>query len=1327
VAVSNELVRPDTEDDFEAMCHQLYSHIWRDSTCVRVGRGGQAQFGVDILGNDGNRPVGVQCKHFNKKKFTLGVVTGDVDEADKAGLKIDLLIFATTAPSDSSVVRYVVELSETRRKQGKFAVSVHFWSDICGHIRMQPEVGRAFIPNFPGGTVLSIKEDTATTLSVIRETQVSSETFHTETTEQLKELVRLVQARQPATTAPDANGTEADPGVVASLDFVRDRLNEGKSQDARMLLEQLGDPDRFRDVFSRFRWHSNRAAVDLIEGDYEQAAERYLRAFELAPENEKANANRVHAHFLLGEFGAAQSACDEGLSKYPGSSLLWALRLHVLSELGQLDPEAELPEALRNSDDMLFARARLCSRRGDLLGSLDFLRRSMAAGPDSIELQRFFLADALSWASIEPVAALHGQIGKAQRAALCDAVARFEPIENKLASIQADHVSLELTNNLALALQLLGDKDRARAVAKQALPRHPLSEGLLRIRLQHLDELGDVAAIRTLTDARLAELPPSALALLAEIFANRGDVTLYSSVMSVVEAKFQEPDKLRQLRVLAFHAQWCAGQRPEAVDATRAYVQKYPAHVLGRVMMGHMLRRSGDRAGAIAQAKACLDHLPSTGASLEILQVAELFYALRQFGDAARLLGHLVIAPGRDEVTYKLLFSLVSADQRQRAQLLLDRLAPDVRQALEVRRVEIDLARRKGDWSHMGDLLAIDVAGEPTNASFAVDYAGALLRAGKADQFKAFVDGDPRFANAEIDDEIEFAKYQVHAGLSERATMRMIELFRQYPSDAKVAGYLLIQMLMSTNRSLVEPPDVVGPGVAVHLQGAIESWWVVIDNAVRTGQSWPEIVTPSGEVARGLRGKRLGEVAQVRRGLGEQEARVIELGTLMGFAAHKAQELIASSASPHGPIWSVRIIDDAGHADIETLLRVGKERRERVEVALGLYKQHPIPLCTLAHVLGVEIDALLLDWPYNEASLFVGFGSHEELDASLGVVRTPGLRYVVDLLTIIEMVRHKAVESFIRLLGRPLVPQTVRESLVRSLHLADSSVAKSSAVVSETDGRLVYTPVPPSYHQIRAKLLRRVLEKIDGQCELTPVMGPQVVSEEHRILGDVLDRATHDVVYLCLERDAVLLSEDGALRLLTASVGVRASVGLQAVLMEACDRGSYSRDAYADTIARKLAAGHDFVSIRAQDLTSLAERNPHKVSLAVMAALETFRRPTLDIQSGAMVGSAFLHDAAERLPPKIVGTYARRVHEVLIHGRPGLAPEITRGLARMLQAQPLYGRGGRRIAKAHRRLFGDLLLRASRERATSKRREGIDTLEGEGEGAEARNGPVLAQ
>ena len=104
MAVSNELAKPETVEDFELMCQQLYRSQWQDSTCVRVGRGGQTQFGVDILGHDGTRAVGVQCKHYNKTPFTLAVVTNDVEAADRASLPIGLLIFATTASSNSGVI-----------------------------------------------------------------------------------------------------------------------------------------------------------------------------------------------------------------------------------------------------------------------------------------------------------------------------------------------------------------------------------------------------------------------------------------------------------------------------------------------------------------------------------------------------------------------------------------------------------------------------------------------------------------------------------------------------------------------------------------------------------------------------------------------------------------------------------------------------------------------------------------------------------------------------------------------------------------------------------------------------------------------------------------------------------------------------------------------------------------------------------------------------------------------------------------------------------------------------------------------------------------------
>ncbi|MDE2204343.1 MAG: restriction endonuclease, partial [Burkholderiaceae bacterium] len=136
MAVTNELAFPETEDLFEEMCFNLYRMEWKDLGCTRLGGTGQGQFGLDIIGTHGAQQVGVQCKHYVKKAFTLGTVEADVQKADDAGIVIDHLIFATTAANKSDLVLKVRELSNARKKAGKFTVSVAFWQELSGMLRL---------------------------------------------------------------------------------------------------------------------------------------------------------------------------------------------------------------------------------------------------------------------------------------------------------------------------------------------------------------------------------------------------------------------------------------------------------------------------------------------------------------------------------------------------------------------------------------------------------------------------------------------------------------------------------------------------------------------------------------------------------------------------------------------------------------------------------------------------------------------------------------------------------------------------------------------------------------------------------------------------------------------------------------------------------------------------------------------------------------------------------------------------------------------------------------------------------------------------------------
>jgi hypothetical protein len=57
-----QLNPPESWEQFEALCADLFAREWGDPNVVRYGRQGQRQDGVDIYGKEDSADVGAQCK-----------------------------------------------------------------------------------------------------------------------------------------------------------------------------------------------------------------------------------------------------------------------------------------------------------------------------------------------------------------------------------------------------------------------------------------------------------------------------------------------------------------------------------------------------------------------------------------------------------------------------------------------------------------------------------------------------------------------------------------------------------------------------------------------------------------------------------------------------------------------------------------------------------------------------------------------------------------------------------------------------------------------------------------------------------------------------------------------------------------------------------------------------------------------------------------------------------------------------------------------------------------------------------------------------------------
>lgn len=1192
MAVTNELAFPENDNLFEEMCFHLYRMEWKDPGCTRLGGAGQVQFGLDIIGTHVTQQIGVQCKHYVKKPFTLATVEADVKKADDAGIVVDHVIFATTAANKSELVLKVRELSNARKKAGKFTVSVAFWQELSGMLRLNKEVAREYIPGFPGGTLLLIKDAAEETLAAVRSSSERDSEFQAEMRGQFTGITDSMSTMAAAASLPESRGTEAEPLIAKSLDLIRCKLLEGRPKEAFELLDSLGNPDRFTDTYSQFRWHTNRAAALLLDGKKPDAAREYLAAAAIDPKLEKAWTNRAHGHLLLDNANAALEATREGLAAYPESAPLWALHVAAKQLTGDAEPDRDVPKHLLDTTDVRFTLSHVRYKQHRLEDSLDLIRLCAEVEAPSLEVRRCYLAAAMSWAAVDPVAAHHDQMLPKQRQALADALSLLEPLEATLATLQIDSVSEELCNNVCLALLLTRNWTRARAIAATGLARHPNLEGLLRVRVNELADKEDFGGLHQLTDGHYGELPNSTLATLAEVSANKGDLAWHQSVMAVLDTREHTPHQATELRALTSHAHWEAGDKDKALQLSHELLAEQPNHVLTHVMVARRLMQMGELIPAARQVDLAVQALQPDSPMIDVLYVADLLNDRNLYPEAAALYERVVTSPAGNGLTQRFLACLIESGQRRKAREVLDALAPEVRDTSVFRRIESNLARQTGDWPRMRDVLKQELDRTPTDSGVAVGYIGALHRIpGEKGVLEAYLASDPTFDGKQPFNEVEVAKYQREHGLPELAIQRLYRLFRSHPNDSAIGGYYLAQVLIGTAvPELAHAPTVVAAGVAVHLRSGAEVRYIAIDfDEAIEGATWPELVTPASDLAGKLLGKVIGDKVTLTRGIGDFEYEVVGLSPLYGFAATKVHELLAVTADPGGPMWSVNLAKADGSFDFEPLFAMARHKSAGIVDALKNYTQLRFPLATLAQLVGTEPLTLMLDWPYSKASLFVSIGTQEERDVAFKLLVAGGKRFVIDLPTLGELVGSGVFRAVAPLLSRPLVPQTAREELTNIIQYQE--MAPSGMSLREEDGQYIREEANQEQLDRRLALLREMLVCIDELCEVTPVLGPVNITDNHRAMEMLLDKATLDAVYLALERDAVLLSDDGGLRLAVPSVGLTNSIAVQPLLLFALERGVLEHSLYVDVVMGKVARNHDFINVRTEDLVAIACRD----------------------------------------------------------------------------------------------------------------------------------------
>ncbi|WP_083925131.1 GreA/GreB family elongation factor [Thioalkalivibrio sp. ALJ15] len=1097
---------------------------------------------------------------------------------------------------------------------------------------------------------------------------------------------RLAKIENLLENSPFSKGDEINKLLAKQLDKASNLINAGQVKDAHNLLETISDEVQGSDDYTRFRWHTNQGACLLACGDREGAAKQYLIAYDLSKNEEKAVANKIRAYFLLGDLGAAFAESEAAVRGYPKSGIICALHINAKSLMGRPIEESELASELRNDKSVLLVLSDLRSREKSHKDSYHLARASFQKDKSSIDAKRAMLAAALSWATSDVVKAHYKQLSSEQLQALTEAFDCFGDVVSLLNGIQSKNVFTELAHNLAFAAELIGNDRLKGKIIALASSMHPDDDAFIWYKVRELKDAGDTDALHGLTDDILERLDKPLLFSIAEAGANTGDSVWVEAIAHELELKGLNDREKEDLFGLELCAMWKGGDRSAALRVTEENWQRITSSPSLLSFYVRMLDDQGDLAERDRLLQECRK-LPENATSIEIIQIADVLYDFDEYFDASKAYRLLIESPSDDYLTKRYVDSLIKSGQRAKASTVLDELSPDVRAKSVFKRIEANLARATGDLDKLEEILSRELRDSPSDSYIALGYIATLYRKKKLDELHEYLETNSTYAPVVEQNEIEIAKYEMELGYQDSALLRVYRLFRAKPGDSEVAGYFLLLMLLANDLDRLSGIERVGVCCVVCLQSGNDVKTVVIEPKEIQGSGWAQCISEDSDLAKRILDRKVGDEIELDIGIVTKHWKITKIDSMFTFALSIAQGVVADNASSAGPIWSVNVQKSDGELDFTPILETLKKRSERVEYVFGIYADKKLPLQMLAKALGTDIVSLFLEWPYIKYDLFVSSGLRDERDGIKEQIERRDKAYVVDITALVELHTLGVLYESVQVLGKPLVASSTKESLQEILRVHGKM--EPSGVASEIDGQLCYQNVPKAFFDDRSKLLNDLMQFIDNYCDVVPVIGPEAVTEQQLSLEQHIGSACSDAILLSLERNAILVAEDGGFRALAVGMGVEATSWLQPILMVMRDEGVISGPEYSQIILNKLERRHSFTSFSATDVLWAASLTPNNVSQAAELAIKAFRSKTLDLRSGVVVASQFLAGAVESVSPSVLHEYYNRVFESLSCGREEYMVDIREAL----RANIVYALRYAGPNKAERRIrkFGSLL------------------------------------
>lgn len=1164
-----EIPPPKNEADFERMCVQVYGVVFNDRMPKMNGRRGQIQGGVDVFVKElGVGRVGIQCKKFTMKPVKWEDVVDEVGKADTRKTPIKKLILATTAPNDAPLLKKVQELSDDREAKGLFPVEVEFWEDICNHIDRFPVLQNSYAPHTPGAAFHRQEASLNAISGIVLETNAI-----------LQGIVSLPLAR------PDS----VDRLISDQLDRTNELLKSCRYRDALDYLAVVGKDLEPFDAHQKARWYLQKGLCRwFMRMDDHESASLFLKAFELYPDDERMAAAQVRGFMLQEKLDEARSAGESAIARFPDSQQVWFALANVHLLQGVPVQMKDVPEALKQEPDTLQFVAQAELKAGNLDEAIKLSQEAATHPAAGYFIRANALQIAAECGSRFPVGAMAGALPLRETKALEFAVGLFNPWHERLWDVQSRSVS-ETVAHLGYALLMLHRFPEALTLARDAEVHGYSSAEILRIQAAALFEMDREGELLALATERLAEMNPASLAIVAQIAAKNGNLTLLKQTSDAALARDDVDDAtIELLAALRWDALMQAERQETAVSEVLAAKVEVAGGLVSACIAARVLNRAGRTLEADAVVRRAKALVTPESNDVQTLMLAELLFNVGQFAEAGALFERLVTRGSLSDLHNRLLACYMRSNNRRKAKALLANLPADWIENDETRRLAIELGQQAADWAFLRPLVDAQLRRHPDTAGSWLFKLSVSVHSSTPAEFQNDLRSVPELLEGPIRGTAQLAGLEFRYGEAERGMRRLYRMLRRNLDEPEALSAYFITIVGAPGELplMEEELPVVASGTCVSLVDEFgQPTRLVIDPAnvgeLPRREGYSDAAEPQ---AAGLLGAVVGQQIDLPvLAFGDTKQYTV---TAIQSAYRHMLQVVQERASALGGLPHMKMVHVGTTGDGERdLAQMKAEVMRSSAISRQLFDAYAAGHMTLsgfAERQGRSTVEAVLGWPIDGPPLFVGTGIETERVEALELFARPDAIYVIDALTLAELVNL----DFQEVLGHlpKVLVSTVTKAMLEGL-LREAKEDRSVATSTEINGELALIEHDARYHTRRIEFFKAILAAVEMYCEVQPAYGELEDEGDMPRLADVLQDEEMEVLLLAKAANATVLTLDGRFRLVLEVVGKVTGVWPQALLMHCASKNLVDPMKLASATIRQFLLNRSFVSLGSGDLT----------------------------------------------------------------------------------------------------------------------------------------------